>query len=57
MLQSNNSAIAEVTQAFHKQNTSVIHINPNTIPSGIDCAAFDAWKTRYWVDRAANFRP
>src|SRR4051794_22137879 len=34
MLQRNDSPIAEVTNTFHKQNTRIIHINPNTIPSG-----------------------
>jgi hypothetical protein len=56
-IQSNNSAIVEITQTFHQKNTSVIHINPNTMPSGIDRTAFNAWKKRYWVDRAANFKP
>jgi YD repeat-containing protein len=55
MTQSNDSAIAEMTQTFHQQNSKVIHINPNTIPSGIDRPAFDAWKARYWTDRAKNF--
>jgi filamentous hemagglutinin len=57
MLQSNNSAIAEVTQTFHQQNSSVIHINPSSMPSGIDRPVFNAWKERYWMDRAANYRP
>lgn len=55
MVQSNDSAIAEMTQTFHQQNSAVIHINPNTIPSGIDRYAFDAWKARYWKDRAAKY--
>jgi filamentous hemagglutinin len=55
MLQSNNSAIAELTQTFHQQNSKIIHINPNVIPSGIDMSAFDAWKARYWASRATNY--
>lgn len=55
MLQSNDSAIAELTQTFHQQNSKIIHINPNVIPSGIDRSAFDAWKARYWANRATNF--
>ncbi|SDP67190.1 HNH/ENDO VII family nuclease, partial [Ectopseudomonas guguanensis] len=47
--------IAEMTQTFHQQNSSVIHVNPNTIPSGIDRAAFDKWKTQYWQQRAAGY--
>jgi RHS repeat-associated protein len=55
MLQSNDSAIAELTQTFHQQNSKIIHINPNVIPSGIDRSAFDAWKARYWANRATNY--
>ncbi|MFP5393639.1 MAG: RHS repeat-associated core domain-containing protein, partial [Gammaproteobacteria bacterium] len=57
MLQSNDSAIAELTQTFHQQNSKIIHINPNTIPSGVDRAAFDAWKSRYWANRSTEFIP
>ncbi|WP_229445308.1 HNH/ENDO VII family nuclease [Massilia sp. Leaf139] len=55
MTQANDSPIAEMTQTFHQKNSKIIHINPNTIPSGIDRNAFDAWKSRYWTDRANNF--
>ncbi|APW47588.1 hypothetical protein RA876_15905 [Rhodoferax antarcticus] len=57
MVQSNDSATAEMTQTFHQQNSAVMHINPNTIPSGIDRSAFDAWKARYWTNRSTNFGP
>ncbi|WP_371764998.1 HNH/ENDO VII family nuclease [Massilia sp.] len=55
MLQSNDSAIAELMQTFHQKNSKIIHINPNVIPSGIDRSAFDAWKARYWANRATNY--
>jgi len=55
ILQSNNSAIAEMTQTFHQQNSRIIHINPHTIPSGINRSEFDAWKARYWANRADNY--
>ncbi len=42
MLQNAGGPIAEVTQTFHQLYSKVIHINPNTIPSGIDRTAFDA---------------
>ncbi|MBY5565013.1 HNH/ENDO VII family nuclease [Rhizobium leguminosarum] len=42
-------------QSFHQSNGSVIHVNPNTIPSGIDRAAFDIWKAEYWENRAATY--
>lgn len=57
MLQSNDSAIAEMTQTFHQQNSKIIHINPNTIPSGIDRSAFDMWRENYWTNRAAIYGP
>ncbi|UFJ43393.1 HNH/ENDO VII family nuclease [Brevibacillus humidisoli] len=54
-IQTNDSPIAEVTQTFHKDNHSIIHINPNTIPSGINRAEFDKWRKAYWKNRANDF--
>ena len=56
MIQANNSAIVELTQTFHQQNSKVIHINPNTIPSGIDRHEFNKWKKIYWISRANDFK-
>lgn len=56
MTQTNDSAIVEVTQSFHQQNTKVIHINPNTIPSGINRSEFNIWKSNYWKSRANDFK-
>lgn len=50
-----NGAIAEVTATMHQTNSRVLHINPNTIPSGIDRGAFDAWRRSYWMSRAGDF--
>jgi hypothetical protein len=55
MIQTNDSAITEVTKKFHQQNTKTIHINPNTIPSGINRNTFDSWKRAYWKNRAKDF--
>ncbi|MCK1970555.1 VENN motif pre-toxin domain-containing protein [Franconibacter sp. IITDAS19] len=55
MTQSQNGPIAEVTQSFHQKNSAVIHINPNTIPSGINRPVFDKWKSQYWQQRAAEY--
>ncbi len=52
LIQTQDGAIAEVTQTFHQQNFGTLHINPHTIPSGIDRNAFIAWKRQYWIDRA-----
>ena len=56
MTQTNDSAIAEITQSFYQQNTKVIHINPNTIPSGINRSEFNIWKSNYWKSRANDFK-
>ncbi|MHA7058270.1 HNH/ENDO VII family nuclease [Aquimarina sp. M1] len=55
MLQSDSAGIAEMTQTFHQTNHATIHINPNTIPSGIDRNAFNTWKRNYWKERANDF--
>lgn len=55
MTQTQDGPIAEVTQKFHKENHSTIHVNPNTIPSGINRNEFEFWKKQYWKDRAANY--
>jgi RHS repeat-associated protein len=57
MLQTADSALAEVTQTFHQTYSRVIHINPNTIKSGIDRAAFGAFRAGYWMQRAKDFEP
>lgn len=56
MIQTNDSAIAEVTQTFHQQNSKVIHINPNTTPSGINRSQFNKWKKNYWKNRVNDFK-
>ncbi|ELY2909908.1 hypothetical protein SMX71_004311 [Cronobacter dublinensis] len=55
MLQTQDGPIAEMSQTFHKTNHGIIHINPNTIPSGINRAEFDAWRKQYWINRAGDF--
>ena len=55
MTQSQDGPIAEMTQTFHQSNSSVIHINPNTIPSGIDRPTFNKWSSQYWKKRSENY--
>jgi hypothetical protein len=55
LIQTQDSSIAELTDTFHKVNSKAIHINPNTVPSGIDRAAFNAWRRAYWKNRALDF--
>ncbi|MFG6654203.1 hemagglutinin repeat-containing protein [Scandinavium sp. M-37] len=56
MLQSQDGPIAEVTQGFHKDNHSIIHINDNSIPSGINRSEFNKWRSDYWKQRANGFK-
>ena len=56
LIQTEPGPVAEVTQSFHGTDSSVLHINPsNTIPSGVDRAAFARWKKSYWMSRATDF--
>jgi len=55
MTQRHNGAIAEMTQTFHQKNSKVIHINPNSVPSGINRAVFNKWRSAYWKSRANDF--
>ncbi|MEM6162703.1 HNH/ENDO VII family nuclease [Erwinia sp. P6884] len=56
MLQKQDGPIAEVTQIFHKDNHKVIHINDNSIPSGINRSEFNKWRSDYWRQRANDFK-
>ncbi|MBT0728556.1 hypothetical protein HGT73_14550 [Rosenbergiella australiborealis] len=56
MLQKQNGPIAEVTQSFHKDNHSIIHINDNSVPSGISRPEFNKWRSDYWKQRANDFK-
>ncbi|WLR59139.1 HNH/ENDO VII family nuclease [Guptibacillus hwajinpoensis] len=53
--QRNESSIAEVTSTFHKENSLVIHINPNKIPSGINRKEFNKWRSEYWKNRYNDY--
>jgi hypothetical protein len=55
MTQRPQGAIAEMTQSFHKGNHGTIHINPPTIPSGINRREFNKWRSSYWKSRANDF--
>ena len=55
MVQSDDGAIMEITRTLHQKNSSVIHINPSNIQSGIDRKAFRNWRKQYWKNRAKDF--
>jgi len=54
-LQGNDDALFEIGGTFHQQNNSTIHINPNSIPSGINRTEFNNFRKRYWQRRASEF--
>lgn len=56
MTQRDISSIAEVEQSFHQINSRIIHINPSSVPSGIDRKIFSKWRSDYWINRAIDFR-
>lgn len=56
MTQRHDGPIAEVTQSFHKDNSKIIHINDNSIPSGINRNQFNQWRSYYWKNRANDFK-
>ncbi|WP_024410739.1 HNH/ENDO VII family nuclease [Streptococcus suis] len=53
--QRQTSSIAETTYTFHKDNSKIIHINPNKIPSGINRNEFGKWRGNYWQHRVKDF--
>ena len=55
LTQTNKSALAEVQATFHQKYTTTLHINPKTIPSGIDRAEFGKYRRSYWIHRAKDF--
>jgi hypothetical protein len=54
LLQSDRAGLVELTHTMHNQWSSTLHINPNTIPSGINRAAFEAFREAYWRTRAID---
>jgi RHS repeat-associated protein len=51
-LQSDKAALIEVTRTMHEQWSKILHINPNSVGSGINRAAFDIYRSTYWHIRA-----
>jgi hypothetical protein len=55
MLQLADGPVAEVLQSFHIDKRKAIHINPPTIPSGIEEGPWTNWRRAYWRNRAMEF--
>jgi hypothetical protein len=56
LAQGADSGVAEVTQTLHQQYSSILHINPSSVPSGINRAAFAKWRTEYWRWRSSTLK-
>jgi type VI secretion system secreted protein VgrG len=54
LIQSEKGSIAEVSDTMHKKYDRILHINPKTVPSGIDRKKFTNWKRGYWKQRSAD---
>jgi hypothetical protein len=57
LLQTPDGPVAEISYTLHTERAGVVHINPNTIPSGINRTDFRAWREAYWADRARQLAP
>jgi hypothetical protein len=55
--QRNDGSLAELSQTMHQRQSRIIHINPSSIPSGINRSYFDGVRKRYWMQRAEDFTP
>lgn len=54
-IQTDNGPLAEIASTFHDKYKKIIHINPNSTPSGINRSAFNTFKKNYWKNRALDF--
>ncbi len=54
LLQTQQGPIAEMTQTFHQTYSRIIHINPSSMPTGINRVTFDKWRSDYWMARARD---
>jgi hypothetical protein len=57
-IQTDDSPVAEVTQAFHIKYRRTLHVNwpPHKFPTAIDRPAFDKWRDGYWRERLGDFQ-
>ena len=56
LLQTPDGPIVEVSNSFHKNYFSIIHMNTGTSPSLIDRNEFNKWARNYWMNRALDFK-
>lgn len=55
-LQTEDGPIWELSQTKHKKWHRALHINPSTMPSGINRSAFSMLRKDYWRNRADRIR-
>ena len=55
LTQTEAGSIAEVPASLHQEHYRTLHINTGDLPSGINRAEFDAWRSSYWANRADGF--
>lgn len=52
LIQKESGGIVEIQKAVHKRGHKILHINPSSIPSGINRKAFAVLRRNYWKWRA-----
>ena len=55
LTQTQDGALAEISQTMHQKYFRILHINTGQLPSGIDRKIFDNWRGAYWTNRANDF--
>lgn len=56
LLQTPEGPIVEVSNSFHKQYYSTIHMNTGKSPSLINRNEFNKWSSKYWMNRSLDFQ-
>ena len=56
LLQTPDGPIVEVSNSFHKQYYSTIHMNTGKSPSLINRNEFNKWASKYWMNRSLDFQ-
>ena len=56
LLQTPDGPIVEVSNNFHKQYYSTIHMNTGKSPSLINRNEFNKWASKYWMNRSLDFQ-
>jgi len=52
MLQSDGGPLIVISGSMHQTYSKILHVNPNSIPSGIDRRAFATFRRHFWKNEA-----